>query len=93
MLEMVLQSWGGESQLLPALPSAWLRGSIRGFRVRGGLRVDLRWNARRPVVLDIRGPAHAGLVIRTGDDEFTAGPTAAGTCSRRSDLTASRSPP
>jgi hypothetical protein len=46
-------------------------------------RVDLRWNARRHVVLDIRGPAHAELVIRTGGDESTAGLTAAGTCSRR----------
>jgi alpha-L-fucosidase 2 len=70
ILEMLVQSWGGEVRLLPALPSAWPKGSVRGLRVRGALSVDLAWNDRRPVRLVVRGRPGDAVTLVDGEQRL-----------------------
>ncbi|MGV3618896.1 MAG: glycoside hydrolase family 95 protein [Fimbriimonas sp.] len=54
--EMLMQSADGEIRLLPALPKAWPRGSVRGLKAKGGLTVDVAWDAGRVTKYRVTGP-------------------------------------
>ncbi|MEA4822631.1 MAG: glycoside hydrolase family 95 protein [Clostridiaceae bacterium] len=41
--EMLLQGDTQSPLFLPALPSSWKKGTVRGLRIRGGKTVDLAW--------------------------------------------------
>lgn len=71
ILEMLVQSRPGEIHLLPALPKAWPRGSLRGLRVRGGMLLDLDWENGRPVKIVISAARDIRTAIRFADGRFS----------------------
>jgi alpha-L-fucosidase 2 len=67
ILEMIVQSWGGEIRLLPALPEAWPGGEARGIHARGAIRVSLAWRAHKLGRVELAGPPHQSVRLRYGE--------------------------
>jgi alpha-L-fucosidase 2 len=62
--EMLVQSWGGELRLLPALPTAWPSGEARGICGRGAVRVSIAWRAHKLRSLELSGPPDSAVKWR-----------------------------
>ena len=55
--EMLLQSDGEDIYLLPALPTKWKSGSVRGLAAPGNITVDMDWKDNKLVKYTIHGDA------------------------------------
>jgi alpha-L-fucosidase 2 len=65
--EMLMQSYGGEISLLPALPKEWAEGHIRGMLARGGFELEFSWKDQKLTSVTVRSLLGKSCRIRSGD--------------------------
>jgi alpha-L-fucosidase 2 len=62
--EMLLQSHKESIDLLPALPSVWPSGQVKGLRARGGITVDIRWDNGKATAATLRPESSGNYRLR-----------------------------
>jgi alpha-L-fucosidase 2 len=63
--EMLMQSHDGCIFILPALPTAWEEGSVRGLMARGGFELDIDWKKGRLEKLVVRSKNGGNCRLRS----------------------------
>lgn len=67
VIEMLLQSQNNEIHLLPALPSAWKFGQVKGLVARGNFVVDIDWSKGKLINTKILARNGGTCTIRTNE--------------------------
>lgn len=65
--QMLMQSYENRIILLPALPSKWAQGSIKGLTAKGNIKVDISWKNGRLVDYNLSGNTENIIVIYNGN--------------------------
>ena len=63
--EMLIQSYDGFIYLLPALPSVWKDGEIKGLKARGGFVIDMSWKNGKISRLEITSTLGGNCRLRS----------------------------
>lgn len=63
--EMLIQSYEGFIEVLPALPDSWKTGSFKGLTARGGFTVDAKWENGKLTEITVLSNAGEHLKIKT----------------------------
>lgn len=61
--QMLVQSYNGVIRILPAIPTDWKEGEVKGIRVHGGHIVDVKWTEKE-VIVTILAKGEEELVLR-----------------------------
>ncbi|MBS4220431.1 glycoside hydrolase family 95 protein [Bacillus sp. FJAT-49711] len=65
VVEMIVQSHKGYIEFLPALPSTWTKGYIKGIRVQGGFEVDITWDKLQVAAVKITCNAGKSFILKS----------------------------
>ena len=68
VMEMLLQSYHEELHFLPALPSQWPEGQVRGLRARGGFTVNVDWKDGRLTRAEITATVDNQCKLKVASD-------------------------
>ena len=68
--EMLMQSNCGFIELLPALPTEWKKGSIKGIVARGNFTINIEWNNGKLTKAEITSNMGGACKIYYGKSEF-----------------------
>ncbi len=71
MVEMLLQSSSKRIVLLPALPSAWKSGSMKGIRIKGNAQADIVWKDGTLTECRIQAESKLNIQVRYKDAVIT----------------------
>jgi alpha-L-fucosidase 2 len=66
--ELLVQSHAGGIDLLPALPTAWNSGQVRGLGARGGFVVDIVWRDGKVTEYRIASPEPREVQVRVNGE-------------------------
>lgn len=70
--EMLLQSHNGSIDILPALPSAWKKGSIKGLKAVGNFTIDIDWIAGAPSKCTLMSGSGQPCILRFPNSKLPA---------------------
>ncbi|MBV5282918.1 MAG: glycoside hydrolase family 95 protein [Paludibacter sp.] len=63
--EMLMQSYDGFIYVLPALPTIWGKGEIKGLVARGGFEMDIKWSQNKVEKVTIKSQNSGNCRLRS----------------------------